>query len=121
MNKNSFERKKFISHSSKITPARWQAKWPVARMEHSLGGAAVRKKLGGAVAEITSGEGGPGSRTTLEEDAQLCFHQGQTFARYESERWDIAMVWMFLSRVVLLSGGSGRLNGEMVFKGKVFR
>lgn len=56
LNKKGLERKKFIYHSSKIIHARWPAKWPSVLKEHSLGGAAFRKELGGAAAETTSGE-----------------------------------------------------------------
>ena len=56
LNKKGLERKKFIYHSSKIIYARWPGKWPSVLKEHSLGGAAFRKELGGAAAETTSGE-----------------------------------------------------------------
>lgn len=47
LNIKGLEREKIIYHSSKITHARWQAKRPSILMEHSLGGAAFRKELGG--------------------------------------------------------------------------
>lgn len=50
----------------------------------------------------------PGSRTALDEDAQLCSHEGQKVTRYKSEGWPVAMVWViFLD--MLLKGGGRRL------------
>lgn len=98
LNIKGLERKNFIYHSSKITHARWQAKWLSVLMEHRLGGTAFRKELGGLQQKAHLERAWSQDCTTTGCSALVLLSRSSEACQVSECEVGCATVWMFFPK-----------------------